>query len=375
MNKKHLIVSIAIVAAVAAVLSVRGEAPKTAITLAKPVIVTTVQHAALTEQRTLTATVRARVETDLGFRTGGKVVERLVDVGAVVRSGQVLARLDLTDYDLAVQSALDNQRAASVDAEQSASDEARMARLLNEGSVGAADHERQKARADAAAARLDQATRSLVLARNQQSYATLRAPYDGVVTARMLEVGQVVAAGQAVFALARDGEREIVAEVPETLIAGLRDRQASATPWQGKGAAIPLTLREMAPMASNGAGTYRVRYALAAAPGSKPAALMLGATMQLQLTGDAADAGVELPAAALVKAHDAPGVWVVEGTGSVRFQPVTVREFSAASVRVAGIADGTRVITVGAQKLDATMKVTPVERRVEAMQLISAVRR
>jgi RND family efflux transporter MFP subunit len=318
--------------------------------------------------------VRARVETELGFRTGGKVVERLVDVGAAVRSGQILARLDLTDYDLAVQSALDQQRAASVEAEQTASDEARMGRLLNEGSVGAADHERQKARADAAAARLDQATRSLVLARNQQSYATLRAPYDGVVTARMLEVGQVVAAGQAVFALARDGEREIVAEVPETLIPGLRDREASATPWQGRGAAIPLTLREMAPMASNGAGTYRVRYALATATGRMHAAPMLGATMQLHLKGDAGEAGVELPAAALVKAHDAPGVWVVEGSGTVRFQPVTVQGFSAAGVRVEGITDGTRVITVGAQKLDATMKVTPVERRAEATQMVTAVR-
>ena len=142
------------------------------------------------------------------------MVDRLVEVGDVVKAGQALARLDPADYQLAVSAAADQVQAASVDAQQAASDEARLRRLLADGSVGSADHERQKARADAAAARLEQARRQLDLARNRESYATLVAPYAGVVTALRFERGQVVAEGQPVLSLARDGEREIVADLP-----------------------------------------------------------------------------------------------------------------------------------------------------------------
>jgi RND family efflux transporter MFP subunit len=353
--------------AVAAILSACGDARDATVeTPRKPVLVTTVRQAAGIEQRVLTATVRARVETELGFRTGGKVVERLVDVGARVKSGQVLARLDVTDHELAVQSALDQVHAATADAEQAASDEARMGRLLGEGSVGAADHERQKARADAAAARLDQARRGLALARNRVGYTTLKAPYAGVVTGRTLETGQVVGEGQPVFTLARQGEREIVADVPESLIDGVREWRATALRWQGGGEPIALRLREVAPMASDLTGTFRVRYAIEAPADAEARELALGSTMQLQLQRTAVG-GIELPAGALVKGNGAPGVWVVDGAdGSLRFERVQVQSFGPASVRVEGLADGARVVTVGAQKLDAALKVTAVERQTVA---------
>ena len=170
--------------------------PPVPVAVVKQVFVTTVTHSAAAQTRTFTSLVRARVETDLGFRTGGKVTERVVEVGDVVRAGQVLARLDPADYRLAVSAAADQVQAATVDAQQAESDEARLRRLLADGSVGAADHERQKARADAAAARLDQARRQLELARNREGYATLVAPYAGVVIALRFERGQVVAEGQ-----------------------------------------------------------------------------------------------------------------------------------------------------------------------------------
>jgi RND family efflux transporter MFP subunit len=201
----------------------------------KPVFVTTVAPATSAQARTFTSVVRARVETELGFRTAGKVVDRLVEIGDSVKAGQVLARLDPTDYELAVKAAADQAQAASVDAQQAASDEARFRRLLADGSVGAADHERQKARADAAAARLDQAKRQLELARNRAGYATLVAPYAGVVTALRFERGQVVAEGQPVVSLARDGEREIVAELPEDWVGRARTLAATAAPWNDTG--------------------------------------------------------------------------------------------------------------------------------------------
>ncbi len=327
-----------------------------------PVLVTTVRHTATPEHRVLTATVRARVETDLGFRTTGRVVQRLVDVGDVVASGQPLARLDAADHALGLQSAADQVRAATAEAEQANAEEGRLRRLVGDGSVSAADHERQKARADAATARLDHARRALDLARNRASYTTLVAPYAGVVTGLRFEVGQVISEGQPVAALARQGDPEVVADVPDTLIARIRELQATASPWHGAGDPVKLTLREVSPMASGASGTFRVRYALVSS-GKSAEKLRLGETARLRLAAAGSDA-VALPASALIKAGGVAGVWVVESlTGAITFTPVQVKAFEADAVRVTGLQGGSLVVSVGAQKLDASMRVTPIARR------------
>jgi RND family efflux transporter MFP subunit len=358
----------AVAAASALLLAACGEPPAPAAAV-KPVFVTTVTQAASAQTRSFTAVVRARVETDLGFRTGGKVVERLVEVGDVVKAGQALARLDPVDYRLAAGAAADQMQAASVDAQQAASDEARFRRLLADGSVGAADHERQKARADAAAARLDQARRQLDLARNREGYATLVAPYAGVVTALRFERGQVVAEGQPVLSLARDGEREIVAELPEEWVGRVRTLAATATPWHDTKAPLPLVLRELSPLASAQGRTFRVRYAAAPASRTQVAALPLGSTMQLRLSApQAGPAATVLPVSALVKASGSAGVWTLDAKGSgLVFTPVQVVAIDDASVHVSGLAAGSRVVSVGAQKLDAGIAVRAIERAPEAM--------
>lgn len=373
-NIIHTFAVTTLATAIAVTLSGCGgpRAANIAATPGKPVIVTTIQQGLLQDNRTLTATVRARVETELGFRTAGKVVQRLVDVGDIVRTGQPIARLDIGDYTLGVESALDQLRAAAIDAEQSASDAARLGRLLDEGSVGAADHERQVARAAAAAARLDQAQRALSLARNRAGYTTLLAPYAGVVTALHLEVGQVVSEGQPVVSLAREGEREIIADLPEGLLEQVRNLKATATTWTGDDAPIALQLREVSPVAATATGTFRVRYAVAVSSKAAMQRLALGATARLQLES-AGTKGVTLPATALIKGSSAAGVWVVTAAGTgVQFQPVQILAFEPDAVRVSGLADGARVVTVGAQKLDAGMKVTPVERRKDTPAVLAA---
>jgi len=276
----------------------------------------------------------------------------------------VLARLDPVDYQLAVSAAADQVQAASVDAQQAASDEARFRRLLADGSVGAADHERQKARADAAAARLDQARRQLELARNREGYAALLAPYAGVVTAIRFERGQVVAEGQNVLSLAREGEREIVADLPEEWVGRARTLVASAMPWQESKSPVPLTLRELSPLASAQGRTFRARYAATAQSRAQVAALPLGSTMQLNLSAPATGQAVAvLPVTAVVKASGSAGVWVLNAKGSgVVFTPVQVVVSDDASVHVTGLAAGARVVSVGAQKLDAGMTVRAIER-------------
>ncbi len=292
------------------------------------------------EERNFSAIVRARVETDLSFRAGGKVTERLVDVGQSVKMGQPLARLDAVDYQLALSAAADQVRAAEVDATQAASDEGRFRRLLVDGSVGAADHERQKARADAAAARWDQARRQLELARNRDGYTTLIAPYDGVVTSMRFERGQVVTEGQSVLSLARDGEREVVADIPEEWVGRVRTSVASAKSWSGVGAPVKLQLRELSPLASVQGRTFRARYAAAGGAGEVLGRMPLGSTAELRLVASAAGAlSFVIPVPALIKIKDQSGVWVLNPGGTnLVFTPVTVQAVTASTVRVNGSA-------------------------------------
>lgn len=348
-------------------------------------------------QRVLFGSVRARVEADLSFRTGGKVTARLVELGQNVRAGQALARVDPADYQLAVQAAAEQQRAAEVDAVQAASDAARFKRLLADGSVGAADAERQQARADAALARLAQAQKQFELARNRAGYAVLTAPFDGVVTAVRFESGQMVNDGQSVLSLARPGELEVVVDVPESLVAGLKTWQASLVAGASADASadasaaepVPLRLRELAPSANAATRTTRARYALAQAHEGTELRMGMSAEVRLQQAGRVS--GAELPLGALLVtaaagaasesgasqagAGTGPSVWLVDAkTGALQRRPVQLLSQTTEHVRVAGLPEGALVVTVGAQKLDAGLKVQPVQRPLAALTPTRSVR-
>ena len=273
--------------------------PEAPAPLPPTVYVTPVRNETSADFRTLSGTVRPRIESDLSFRVGGKVTARLVDLGQSVRAGQTLAQLDPADYALGVAASVEQLKLAQVDAAQAASDAARFKRLLVDGSVGAAEVERQQARADAAVARSNQAKHQLDLARNRVGYATLTAPFDGIVTALRLEAGQTVADGNVVMTLAKPEELEVVVDVPESLAAGLRSQQAWARfessvfyTSQQVAAATPtefnLKLRELAPSAA-AARTFRARYALPLAKGGAGLKdLRMGMTATVRLTQNSA---------------------------------------------------------------------------------------
>lgn len=356
MNVTAPLPALMLIAALTAACTPRAGAPP----VVPAVYVTEVRATPQEQVRVFSGVVRPRVESDLAFRLGGKVSERLVDVGERVRRGQVLARIDAVDYRLAVQAASGQLRAAEVDAAQSASDAARFGRLLQDGSVGGADAERQQARADAASGRLTQARSQLELARNRHGHAELVAPFDGVVTSLRLEVGQVVSEGQALMTVARLGELEVVVNVPEGLAPSLREYEAQARPGGGAGQpGLALRLRELAPSAMAATRTYGARYSIV-----KPAAdLRMGATADVVLTRRGGGRAVELPLSALLSTGGAPAVWLVNAErGSLVRQSVTLVHQGSDSVRVEGLPDGSWVVSVGAQKLDAGMRVRAVRR-------------
>lgn len=343
---------------------------------AHPVLVMTVKSQAVSDARSVPGVVSARYATEIGFQAGGRIGKRLIEVGQVVRKGQALLQLDASDYALALSAAEDQAAAAKVDADQAGLDQQRFAALVADGAVSVADNERQKARADAARARALQAGRQVQLARNRARYATLVAPYDGVVTAIRAEAGQVVGEGQPIVAMARQGEFEIAADIPEALVAGLSKQQAQAEVWGTPSGHFALTLREIAPAASQPLRTYRARFSLRDVSPEDRAQLRLGMTAQVTLLGtghSAASKAIRLPASALMQVQGKSTVWVVPAKQSrLLRQPVTVLSYQNDTVTVTGLQDGMQVVIAGTQKLDAKVPVRAVERSGAGLDLETA---
>ena len=337
----------------------------------RPVRAQAVVLAAGAQDDNYTGAVRARVESDLAFRVGGKVVQRKVDVGQQVRTGDVLAALDAGDYGLGVAAAVNQEKAAAVEAGQAATDAARFARLQVAGAIGQGEAERQQARADAARERLDQARRQAELARNRATYAVLRAPFDGVVTSVRFETGQVVSEGQTVMTLAAHGEREIVVDIPETrVLQARRATLATASLWVDEAnAALPavagnagrfaVTLRELSPVAATATRTYRARYRV----GSEAPPMELGMTATVWLQSGAVSGAprvATLPAAALHHRDGHTAVWIVDAAQRPALVPVEVVRYGQDEVQVTGLAEGQLVATAGVQKLTPGMTVVAV---------------
>ena len=213
--------------------------------------------------REFVGVVRARYETDLGFRIAGKMITRVVNVGDRVHAGDVVARLDPQDLTLQVESAEAELAAATSSLAQAAADLTRYTTLRERGYASVADFDRKQAANDEAEGRLERARRSLDLARNQRAYADLKADADGVITATLAEPGQVVAIGQAVARLAHHGEKEAVVALPETWLAEARKSKAVVRLWADRDRSFDARLRELSPQADAATRTYAARFTIA----------------------------------------------------------------------------------------------------------------
>ncbi|MES2149806.1 MAG: efflux RND transporter periplasmic adaptor subunit [Pseudomonadota bacterium] len=331
--------------------------------LAQPVLVVTAHNASASSDRAFPATIQARHESELSFRTGGKVIARLVNVGDFVRAGQALARLDESDNALSASAAADTVTALKAEATQAATDAARAKRLRADGSVSAAEDERLSAQAESLKAKLQQAQRQAGVAHNRLGYATLVAPFDGVVTSSHIEAGQVVTEGQSILSIARNGEPEVVADLPEQLLDQARNDEVSATLWAHPETRLKLHLRELSPIASTGARTYRARYSISDTKALPASTLALGMTAELSLHSKTASNSTWLPAGAVWKTDGKASVWLVDSAaGKLAAQPVQVQGYTAEAVQVAGLKDGSLVAAAGVQKLNPSMKVRAVSR-------------
>jgi RND family efflux transporter MFP subunit len=304
--------------------------------------------------RDFVGVVRARYETDLGFRVAGKIVTRVVNVGDRVRADDVVARLDPSDFKLQVESAEAELAAATSNLAQAAADEERYAILKGRGFAAVADFDRKKAAKDEAEGRLERAKRSLDLARNQLAYTDLKAGADGVITATLAEPGQVVAIGQAVARLAHHGEKEAVVALPETWLDEARKSHATVRLWSDPNRRFAAHLRELSPQADPATRTYAARFTIPDADDT----VALGMTSTVTLA-QAADAPVaKLPLSAVINRGTGPSVFVVDAAGRLKLQPIKVAAFTEDAALVTdGVTDGENVVTLGVQKLVAGTKV------------------
>jgi RND family efflux transporter MFP subunit len=308
--------------------------------------------------REFVGVVRARYETDLGFRVSGKIVERVVNVGDRVRAGDVIARLDPQDLRLQVESAESELAAATSNLAQAAADLDRYTTLKTRGYAPVAEFDRKKAANDEAEGRLGRARRALDLARNQLAYAELKADADGVITATRAEAGQVVAVGQAVALLAHRGEKEAVVALPETWLGDVRQNQAKVRLWSDGDRSYQARLRELSPQADAATRTYAARFTILDADDT--VAFGMTATVTLSRAGE--DQVAKLPLSSVLNRGKGPAVYVVDDGGALVLRKVTLSAFDGdVALVTSGISNGDRIVTLGVQKLEPGTRVRAIE--------------
>jgi len=324
----------------------------------RPVLVAETHFAPREEAQVLAGVIKARVESDLSFRVGGKIAARLVDAGALVRQGDALAKLDETDFRLQLEEAdaeLNSAKAALVQAE---AEERRLTTLSRQGWTANADFDRAHSTADQARAAVARADRAVALARNAMDYTTLRADADGVISAVMAEPGQVVAASGPIVRLAHTAEQEAAVSVPETLLDRARSESARVEFWALPGVFVAAKLRELSPTSDPATRTYPARFTLIGAPSS----VRLGMSITVSLNEETKKVA-RVPVAALFDMGQGPSVWVVDPAGAtLRAARVALTGYDAEQAFIsAGVPEGAKIVALGVHKLSEGEKVRVVE--------------
>jgi len=323
----------------------------------RPVLVASVHYEQESPERSFVGTIKPRIETDMGFRVPGKVARRLVEVGQTVDVGQPLATLDEVDLKLQAEQAEAEFRAATGVLAQAGAAEQRATDLRAKGWATDAQLDSAKAAADEARARLNRAERSVELTKNSLSYATLVADSRGVVTATLVDPGQVVASGQTAIRVARFAEKEAVVAIPETLVGRAKDGAASVGLWSEPNRKYTAKLREIAPSADPTTRTYLAKFSLPDA-GDEVA---LGMTATLTLADPNSERVARLPLSSLYSQGGEPSLYVVDDRGDVALKPVTVKAYESNDVVISGgVQEGARIVVLGVQKLDPSQKVRVV---------------
>ncbi|HAV69665.1 MAG TPA: efflux RND transporter periplasmic adaptor subunit [Alcanivorax sp.] len=307
--------------------------------------------------------VRARYEPELAFRIGGKISRRMVTVGDRVEAGQPLAELNAEDVRLELDAARARLASARSDQRLARSELERYRTLLERQVISQSQFDSVESRAEASDAQLEQARAQLKVAGNQADYAVLEAPETGVIAQRLAEAGQVVAAGQAVFVLAVDGDREVVIDLPEQDVKRFQvGDEVAIELWSRPGEPFPGRIRELAPAADPSSRTFEARVAF----DNDTADANLGQSARVLV--DHANGGADVltvPLAAVTADQGESFVWVVNPDDATLVKtPVRTGAYREDRVPVlGGLSADDWVVAAGTQVLREGQKVRPVDRQ------------
>lgn len=322
----------------------------------RPVKVIEVEAPSNARELRYSGTVKARSEAAAGFRVAGKIIERLVDIGDRVSPGDVLARLDVTDYQLQMRSAEASLAAAERQLETAEFALKRADALYRQQVTTKAQLEQAQLSYNQALATRDSQRSSLEQARNQVAYGELKADKPGIVTSIGADAGQVVAAGSPVVTVAADGEKEVLIAVPENeIFAFSPGKNVEVGFWSKDGLSLGGKVREVAGSADATSRTFAVRISLPDNP-----QILLGMTARVTATAPSDKNLFELPLSALTRDQTQRTiVWTVDRlAATVHARPVTIDTFSETGVQVsAGINPGDLVVVAGTQFMSEDMKV------------------
>lgn len=301
--------------------------------------------------------IQPRVETELAFRTLGRVIARKVEAGDVVKKGDVLALIDPLALQLAVTGAQAELRNASAQLENATITERRKRVLVSTNSASSADLELAEQGLKSAQANMTKAEANLAKAREQLGYAELKAEFDGVITSTSVEVGQTTTASQAVLKLARLDQRDVVIDVSEGQLAQIRSANRVDVALQLDGRLRTSgSIREIAPQADAETRTHRVKIAVDEAP----AVFRFGSVVTAAFSNGAGDSAIVLPRSAITFRDGAADVWVIdEATLTVSRRPVGLEASEAGSSQVRvnrGLDTGEKVVVAGGDQLQEGQK-------------------
>ncbi len=303
---------------------------------------------------TYTGTLQPRYQAAVSFRIGGKIAQRLVELGNRVGRGQVLFRLDPEDADLQLRVAEADLVSAQSTLKQTQAEEARYRGLRSSGAVSQSDYDLAVLARDVSIARLDAAQRRLELAQNQRTYCDLVADSDGLITSISAEAGQVVSMGQTVLQLMQKDELEAVVSLPESVVAQAKNLKATTSFWSQQDALIPAELREVSPIADPVSRTFDARFRLL----SPLPDLHIGMTATVHLTNEATE-GLEIPLRSIANREDKPVVWKINTIdGRVSQVDIEVVQYRSETAMVRGdLKPGDLLVSAGVQRIDANSKV------------------
>jgi RND family efflux transporter MFP subunit len=316
---------------------------------ARPVRTITVEERLVGEVVSVAGTVESQVQADLGFRIGGRVLERLVNVGDVITAGQPLAKLDPADEENSLRAAEASLAAAEAQLTEASENFNRQRQLYDRGFLARAGLDRAEAALTSATSAADAARAQLGIAKRRLNDTILLADAPGTVTVIGAEPGEVVTPGRMIVQVARDNGLDAVLDVPAPLLEqGEVDMAITVALSTNPSVSAQGRIREVAPRADTVTGTFRVRVGLI----DPPPELRLGSTITATTTFDPVGS-IEVPASALTSADGQPAVWVVDpATMAVALRPVTVDRFTPAAVVVLeGLGAGDIVVTAGVQAL------------------------